>query len=64
MAVTGVAPKSGTLLYWIVCAVWFWTFTATVWALAAQVEKRVDAPSVRFARVLERRCLKVYKSQW
>jgi peptidoglycan/LPS O-acetylase OafA/YrhL len=64
MAVTGVAPKSGTLLYWIVCAVWFWTFTATVWALAAQVEKRVDAPSVRFARVLERRCLKVYKSLW
>jgi peptidoglycan/LPS O-acetylase OafA/YrhL len=62
MAITGVAPKSGTLVYWIVCAVWFTVFTVVVWALAAQAEKWVDAPSVRFARGLEKRCLKVYKS--
>jgi peptidoglycan/LPS O-acetylase OafA/YrhL len=62
MAILGVAPKSGTMVYWIVCAAWFTVFTAIVWALAAQAEKWVDAPSVRFARGLERRCLKVYKS--
>ena len=62
ITITGIAPKSGTLVYWIVCAVWFWVFTVIVWALAAQAEKWVDAPSVGFARGLERRCLKFYKS--
>ena len=64
MAITGVVPKSGTLVYWIVCATWFWMFTAVVFALAALAERCVDAPSVRFAKALERRCLKVYKSLW
>ena len=62
MAVTGVALKSGTFLYWIVCAAWLAVFTTIVFALAAQAERWVDAPSVRFARGLEKKCLKVYKS--
>ncbi|KAE9364729.1 hypothetical protein N431DRAFT_431538 [Stipitochalara longipes BDJ] len=62
MAITGVVPKSGTLVYWIVCGTWFWTFTVVVFALAAQAERWVDAPSVKFAKGLERRCLKLYKN--
>jgi peptidoglycan/LPS O-acetylase OafA/YrhL len=62
MAITGVVPKSGTFVYWLVCGTWFWTFTAIVFALAAQAERWVDAPSVKFAKALERRCLRLYKS--
>jgi peptidoglycan/LPS O-acetylase OafA/YrhL len=61
MAITGVVPKSGTFVYWLVCGTWFWTFTAIVFALAAQAERWVDAPSVKFAKALERRCLRLYK---
>lgn len=49
------------LLYWVVCWVWFVVFTVPVFALAAQVERWVDVPSVKFAKWLEERCLGVYK---
>jgi peptidoglycan/LPS O-acetylase OafA/YrhL len=48
------------LFYWVLCIVWFVLFSGIVFAVAAQVEKWVDAPSVRFARWLEGRCLKAY----
>jgi hypothetical protein len=44
-----------------VCWAWFVVFTVPVFALAAQVERWVDVPSVRFAKWLEERCSGVYK---
>jgi peptidoglycan/LPS O-acetylase OafA/YrhL len=51
----------GGVTYWAVCVVWFGLFTVPVFALAAQVERWVDAPSVRFAKWLEERCLEMWK---
>ncbi|TVY81598.1 hypothetical protein LSUE1_G003562 [Lachnellula suecica] len=59
---TGLEPRANTLMYWLVCVVWYLLFTLPVFAVAAQVERWVDAPSVRFARWLEGKCLKVYRS--
>jgi peptidoglycan/LPS O-acetylase OafA/YrhL len=56
-----IEERSG-LLYWCVCYVWFGMFTIPVFALAAQVEKWVDNPSVSFAKWLEGKCLNVYKN--
>ncbi|KAK4098437.1 hypothetical protein N658DRAFT_223052 [Parathielavia hyrcaniae] len=50
------------VVYWGMCVVWFVVFTVPVFALAAQVERWVDMPSVRLAKWLEERCLRVYKS--
>jgi peptidoglycan/LPS O-acetylase OafA/YrhL len=47
--------------YWVVCCVWFVVFTVPVFALAAQVERWVDVPSVRFAKGLEERCLRAWR---
>ena len=49
-------------LYWVICLIWFVLFTLPVFAIAAQVEKWVDVPSVKFARWLEEQCLNMYKS--
>ncbi|KAL2115248.1 hypothetical protein VTJ04DRAFT_10911 [Mycothermus thermophilus] len=51
----------GGLLYWTVCVVWFGCFTLPVLAVAAFVERWVDAPSVRFAKWLEERGLEGYR---
>jgi peptidoglycan/LPS O-acetylase OafA/YrhL len=63
VSVTGVgeAGAKGGLGYWVVCVVWFAVFTVPVFALAAQVERWVDVPSVRFAKELEERGLRVFK---
>ncbi|KAF8851778.1 hypothetical protein BDZ45DRAFT_600965 [Acephala macrosclerotiorum] len=50
-----------TFRYWLICGVWYLLFTFPVFALAARVERWVDAPSVRFARWLEGECLKCYR---
>ncbi|KAK3906040.1 acyltransferase family-domain-containing protein [Staphylotrichum tortipilum] len=61
MWLAGVDKADPGLLYWVVCWTWFVVFTVPVFALAAQVERWVDVPSVRFAKWLEERCLRVYK---
>lgn len=61
LRLTGVEPKSGSLFYWIICGAWFVLFSVPVFIVAAQVERWVDVPSVRFARWLEGKCLRVYK---
>ena len=58
----GLDPNARTLVYWVVCGIWFVLFTVPVFALAAQVERWVDVPSVRFARWLEGKCLKSYRN--
>ncbi|KAK4119563.1 hypothetical protein N657DRAFT_658956 [Parathielavia appendiculata] len=58
----GVETQSKGMGYWVICVVWSVMFTVPVFALAAQVERWVDVPSVRFAKWLEERCLRVYKS--
>jgi peptidoglycan/LPS O-acetylase OafA/YrhL len=62
LRLAGLEPKAGTFFYWVVCAIWCLLFTVPVFAVAAQVEKWVDVPSVKFARWLERKCLKIYKN--
>lgn len=62
MRLAGLGPESTGLLYWLVCAVWFVVFTIPLFALAAQAQRWVDVPSVRFAKWLEGECLKIYKS--
>jgi hypothetical protein len=54
-------PHANTLVYWLICMVWFILFTVAIFAVAAQVERWVDVPSVVFARWLEGRCLKLYR---
>jgi peptidoglycan/LPS O-acetylase OafA/YrhL len=61
MRMAGLHPKESGLVYWLVCGVWFLAFTVPCFAVAAQVERWVDGPSVRFARWLEGRCLKIWK---
>jgi peptidoglycan/LPS O-acetylase OafA/YrhL len=61
MGVAGVEEQSKGVGYWVVCVVWFVVFTVPVFALAAQVERWVDVPSVRFAKELEERGLRVWK---
>jgi peptidoglycan/LPS O-acetylase OafA/YrhL len=53
--------RTNTLLYWLVCGVWFVSFTGAAFAIAAHVQKWVDVPSVKFARWLEGKCLKLYR---
>lgn len=55
----GVETHVKTLPYWCLCGVWYGLFTLLMFALAARVEKWVDMPSVKFARWLEEKCLKV-----
>ncbi|KAL2128734.1 hypothetical protein VTI74DRAFT_8712 [Chaetomium olivicolor] len=62
MRMAGVEPQNKGPGYWIVCLIWFALFTVPVFALAAQVERWVDVPSVKFAKWLEERCLKMYKN--
>ena len=52
----GSVAANGGLMYCTVCGVWFLWFTVAAFAIAAQVEKWVDVPSVRFARWLEEKC--------
>lgn len=62
MQLFGVESHANNALqYWFVCGVWYGIFTLLMFALAARVEKWVDMPSVRFARWLEEKCLKVYR---
>ncbi|PMD43501.1 hypothetical protein L207DRAFT_423857 [Hyaloscypha variabilis F] len=49
-----------TLRYVLVCGVWYVLNTALAFALAAQVERWVDRPSVRFAKWLDEKCLKPF----
>lgn len=58
LQVAGLEAKVATFLYCVVCIIWFIIFTIPVFALAAQVEKWVDVPSVKFAKWLEGKCLK------
>ncbi|KAG9245461.1 acyltransferase 3 [Calycina marina] len=61
--IAGLANEERTsLLYWLTCLVWFVLFTFPVFAIAAQVERWVDVPSVKFAKWLEGKCLSVYES--
>ncbi|KAH8593816.1 acyltransferase 3 [Bisporella sp. PMI_857] len=63
MRITGLnETMKGHLSYWILCVIWFSWFTVMVFAIAAQVERWVDVPSVKFARWLEGKCLKGYKN--
>ena len=59
--VAGVGDFRWGLGYWVVCGIWFCLFTIPTFAIAAQVERWIDAPSVRFARWLEGKCLRMYK---
>lgn len=61
MRMANLEPNANTLLYWLVCGIWFVLFTLPAFAIAAQMEKWVDVPSVRFARWLEGKCLRMYK---
>ena len=54
----GLEPRTNPFVYWALCGVWYIAFTALVFAVAAQVERWVDGPSVRFARWLECKCLR------
>ena len=58
----GLEPHANTFMYWLTCGIWYLLFTVSVFALAAQVERWVDVPSVRFARWLEGKCLESYRS--
>jgi peptidoglycan/LPS O-acetylase OafA/YrhL len=58
MRLAALQPHEKTLLYWLICGLWYFIFTVLVFALAAQVERWVDAPSVKFAKWLEGKCLK------
>jgi peptidoglycan/LPS O-acetylase OafA/YrhL len=62
LGLAGLEEKANTFVYWILCVIWGVLFTLPVFALAAQVERWVDVPSVNFARWLEARCLRWYKS--
>lgn len=64
LRLAGLQPRDGSLLYWFLCVIWFLLFTLPVFALAAQVEKWVDVPSVKFAKWLEGKCLKGYRSTY
>lgn len=63
LQIVGLDPnlKVTTVLYCVVCVIWFLIFTVPVFALAAQVEKWVDVPSVKFAKWLEEKCLTGYR---
>lgn len=61
LALFGLGQNRGGFLYWFACVVWYIPFTGLVFGIAAQVERLVDSPSVRFAKWLEERCLKVYR---
>lgn len=61
LQIFSLEPKVNTFMYCIVCIFWFMAFTLPVFSLAAQVEKWVDVPSVRFAKWLEGKYLKVYR---
>jgi peptidoglycan/LPS O-acetylase OafA/YrhL len=63
MRLVSLEPHANTFAYWLVCGVWFLLFTVLVFALAAQVERWVDVPSVRFAKWLEGKCLKICRNQ-
>jgi peptidoglycan/LPS O-acetylase OafA/YrhL len=62
MRLASLEPHANTFVYWLVCGIWYFLFTILVFALAAQVERWVDVPSVRFARWLEGKCLKSYRN--
>jgi peptidoglycan/LPS O-acetylase OafA/YrhL len=62
MRLAGLEPHASTFVYWLVCGIWYLLFTLPVFALAAQVERWVDVPSVRFARWLKEKCSKGYRS--
>ena len=53
----GVQEHAETFPYWLVCGVWYILFSLLVFALAGQVARWVDRPSVRFARWLEEKVL-------
>ncbi|PBP20409.1 acyltransferase [Diplocarpon rosae] len=61
LAIFGVATHSMTWAYWALCLLWYVPFTLLTFALAAQVERYVDAGSVKLARWLEGKCLDVYR---
>lgn len=61
LGLAGLKKDDGGLVYWVLCAVWYVLFSGPVFAIAALVEKWVDAKSVVFARWLETKALKVYK---
>lgn len=56
----GVEENARTLMYCMVCGVWYALFTFLMFLVAAHGERWVDKPSVRFARWLEEKCLKRY----
>ncbi|KAK3303860.1 acyltransferase family-domain-containing protein [Chaetomium strumarium] len=62
LRVAGVDSQHKGVGYWIICLVWFALFTMPVFALAAQVERWIDVPSVKFAKWLEERCLRMHRS--
>lgn len=56
---TGLGPEGKEVVhsvgYWVLCGGWFGVFSVLVFAVAAQVERWVDQPSVRFAKAVEER---------
>jgi peptidoglycan/LPS O-acetylase OafA/YrhL len=61
MRVADVQPRANKFMYWLVCGVWLLSFTFSVFVIAARVERWVDVPSVKFAKWLEVKCLKIYR---
>lgn len=60
--VTGISRDQGGLSYWFLCVVWYGLITLPIFAVAEVVTRFVDAPSVRFARWLEGRCISIFRS--
>lgn len=61
LRIAGLEQHAHTVVYWLLCALWYILFAIPVFALAAQVERWIDGPSVKFARWLEGKCLKCYR---
>ncbi|CAL3968433.1 hypothetical protein PZA11_004026 [Diplocarpon coronariae] len=61
LAIFGIPTHSMTWGYWAVCLLWYVPFALLTFALAGQVEKYVDAGSVRLARWLEGKCVEFYR---
>lgn len=61
LRLAGLEQNAGTLGYWFLCVVWYVLFSVPAFAFAAQVERWVDTPSVKFSKWLEVKCLKLYQ---
>lgn len=63
MRLAGVESHANNLMYWLTCGIWYIFVTVPIFGIAAQVERWVDVPSVKFAKWLEGKCIKTYRSR-